>query len=571
MAAARRRATRRRRKLKRRIPPRASRYSRAVHPPDGAILVYRLLMRSAVKRWWAQVGPKALRLAKQIAKPEQERTDRDDDTRGNLGGNSGAVAGWVGEKIGKVADQVQRHSDGEFGRIGIRLEKAAPSVAKLVPGFRKDNVALVKTMLDSEKSKLEQLLADGAGRRYESLAKDIEARFGITTRHAELIARDQTLKLNANITRQRMVDAGITTYVWTTAGDERVRELHDDLDGETFDFDDPPVTNEDGDTNNPGEDYQCRCVAFPVVPELGDDEETAGGDESPAEEPDAGGGSADAPDEAALADDAQPLAARADQFADALDREPHRAREILRDQVAKAMPQATSKDVAHGRPGAGKLSAGQMPGTANAYHDWDGSVVLQSGVKNRLERGARLLASGGFDEAFKNADPWGMTLSAQARYGAKLDAVDALRTAVHEEVHGFSRVSPYSYSGVGRILEEVGTELTARDIVASLSENIAGNASVREGLGFGSYHPDIDAVTEIVKKHAGVDEKAAHALIRKAHRDGACKAAPPFNSALEHLGDFVTGLDLPTEQAKAIHRGLLDLTYPNSDTRLPAG
>jgi SPP1 gp7 family putative phage head morphogenesis protein len=570
MAAARRRAPRRRLKLKRRIPPRAARYARSVRPPDGPILAYRLLMRSAVKRWWATVGPKALRLAKQIAKPDEEHADASEDSHDvHLGGDdSGAVASWIGQKIGKVADQVQRHSDGEFKRIGISLEKSAPGVAKLVPGFRSENVGLVSTMLDSEKAKLEKLLTDGAGRRYESLAKDIEARFGITTRHAELIARDQTLKLNANITRQRMVDAGITTYVWTTAGDERVREMHDELDGETFEFDDPPVTNNDGDTNNPGEDYQCRCVPFPVIPELGDDEEQP--EQEPEDQPDA------TPDEEPAApepevEEVEPLVAKAEELSKAMASKPARAREILREQISKAMPGATSKDTTLKRSGAGMLSAGDMPPGARAYHDWNGDIVLQASVKERAEHGARILATGGYDEAFKNAQLSKLTSVEAARFGTKLNALDALRTTVHEEVHGYSRVTPYSYGGVGRLLEEVGTELTARDIVSSLSPNIAENEFVRTGTAFGSYHSDIDAVTEIVKKHAGVGEKEAHALIREAHRDAICAPGSPLQSAIEHLNDFVTGLDLPVQQRKAIHRGLLDLVFPDADARLPSG
>jgi hypothetical protein len=67
-----------------------------------------------------------------------------------------------------------------------------------------------------------------------------------------------------------------------------VRERHAELDGERFRWDDPPVTNEDGDENHPGEDYQCRCTAYPVLPELGDEsapEPDAGGESPPRDPP----------------------------------------------------------------------------------------------------------------------------------------------------------------------------------------------------------------------------------------------------------------------------------------------
>lgn len=234
--------------------------------------VYQTALRGLVSDWWDKISPKALKRAEAIAKPIEARAE-ESESEDALGDYSGlAEAPDFVNKIDAAAEAIGKHSDREFKRIGIKLSKSDPGVSKLIPSFRKDNVALVKSMLESEQKTLAQLLADGAGRRVESLKSDIEDRFGITSSHAELIARDQTLKLNADVSHERMQRAGITQFVWTTAGDERVRPMHDDLDGETFDFDSPPVTNEDGDTNLPGEDFQCRCVSFAVVEELdGDD------------------------------------------------------------------------------------------------------------------------------------------------------------------------------------------------------------------------------------------------------------------------------------------------------------
>lgn len=238
-------------------------------------------MRKLVVKWWAKVAPQAYRKAKKIAQPEAvhtdaEETDEADEADAALTDySSEADASWFAKGIDNVSADVDRHSTSELTRIGVKLSKKAsiklqPAIAKMLPTWRRENVDLVRTMFGKEKTKLEQLLADGAGRRFESLARDIEDRFGITTRHAELIARDQTNKLSGRISHERMAAAGIVSFVWTTAGDERVREMHNDLDGEQFDFDDPPETNEDGDRNLPSEDYQCRCVSYPVLPELDD-------------------------------------------------------------------------------------------------------------------------------------------------------------------------------------------------------------------------------------------------------------------------------------------------------------
>jgi SPP1 gp7 family putative phage head morphogenesis protein len=171
-------------------------------------------------------------------------------------------------------------SQAEFARIGIKLRSAEPSLGAVMDEFRRTNVERITGMLDDQLDKFENILREGEGRRVESLAKDFENQLDITENRARLIARDQVLTLNAQVNQTRAEAAGITRYIWTTAGDERVRGnpsglwpdgMHFDLDGEEFDFDDPPVTNDDGDTNNPGEDYQCRCTAFPIIPAFEDD------------------------------------------------------------------------------------------------------------------------------------------------------------------------------------------------------------------------------------------------------------------------------------------------------------
>jgi SPP1 gp7 family putative phage head morphogenesis protein len=278
MPAARRRQARQpRRKLRRKLP-RAARYAKAIQPPDGAALRYRMAMRQLVAQWWKKAGPQALALAKRIAKADNERTDAEDEAGESVDGNlsdysSAADADWFTKRVNGVAADVARHSDAQFKRIGIKLKDSAPGVAKYVPKWRKENVALTRTMFKSEQRKLEQLLQDGAGRRVESLSRDIEERFDITKRHADTIARSQANRLNSQISHGRMQSAGITTAIWTCAGDERVRESHDQMDGVEFELNDPPTV--DDEAVLPGEPINCRCVSFPVLPELdaGDDNE----------------------------------------------------------------------------------------------------------------------------------------------------------------------------------------------------------------------------------------------------------------------------------------------------------
>lgn len=88
-------------------------------------------------------------------------------------------------------------------------------------------------------------------------------RMDVSDSRAKLIARDQVSKLNGQLTEERQTDLGVESYIWRTVGDERVRDEHEQNDGETFEWSSPPP-----ETGHPGEDYQCRCWAEPILPEF---------------------------------------------------------------------------------------------------------------------------------------------------------------------------------------------------------------------------------------------------------------------------------------------------------------
>lgn len=112
-----------------------------------------------------------------------------------------------------------------------------------------------------------ELTEAGPGVRVESIAQRIQEETEVTESRAALIARDQVLKLNADVTEAQHVAAGITEYVWSTSSDERVRKSHRDLDGQRFKYSEPPIVDvRTGRRENPGRDFQCRCVAVPVLP-----------------------------------------------------------------------------------------------------------------------------------------------------------------------------------------------------------------------------------------------------------------------------------------------------------------
>lgn len=163
-------------------------------------------------------------------------------------------------------------------QVGIDLKHGSPELAHHIDTFRRANVQLITSVQNDMLDQVSDVVGEAfdAGTRVEVLKRRVQERFDVSESRAALIARDQTLKLNANITQQRQQDAGVTRYKWSTSRDERVRgnpsgkypdttDNHFRLEGTVQSWDKPPVVDTaTGRTAHPGEDYQCRCVAIPI-------------------------------------------------------------------------------------------------------------------------------------------------------------------------------------------------------------------------------------------------------------------------------------------------------------------
>ncbi len=104
------------------------------------------------------------------------------------------------------------------------------------------------------------------GFRAENLIADIQAEKKVSYNKAKFLAKQETSLMVSKYRQVRYEDAGINRYMWSTSRDQRVRHDHRELQGKIFRFDQPPVTDKNtGARNNPGEDFNCRCVAIPVL------------------------------------------------------------------------------------------------------------------------------------------------------------------------------------------------------------------------------------------------------------------------------------------------------------------
>ena len=128
------------------------------------------------------------------------------------------------------------------------------------------NLYIKNWEIESIKRLRERVLANTfIGNRAESLVNIIEHDFGMSENKAKFLARQETALLMSQFREERFKSAGVQKYRWSTSGDSRVRERHRELNGKVFTWDNPPIIDEQGHRGHPGQDFNCRCIAIPLV------------------------------------------------------------------------------------------------------------------------------------------------------------------------------------------------------------------------------------------------------------------------------------------------------------------
>ena len=246
--------------------------------PDGlrrdyykAILPF---ARQAAKAF-ARVKPEVLRQLADFRKEQQGKTDgaRMDampaSTKKLLAGAQAKAAKAldqtelfaVAEKFGTATTKFQREQLDKQVQAAISVPYSAieKPTRDRVPAFAKENVDLIKTVPERYFGRIQDAVqaAYESGESVDTLIDRLQDIDDISDNDAARIARDQIGKLNGQVNADRQQALGATRFVWRTMNDERVRDEHAELEGETFDWDDPP---EEG---IPGEPIQCRCYAEP--------------------------------------------------------------------------------------------------------------------------------------------------------------------------------------------------------------------------------------------------------------------------------------------------------------------
>lgn len=134
----------------------------------------------------------------------------------------------------------------------------------------KTNVGLIKSIPAEYHQRIQQavLRSISAGNfGSHTLREELEKISGVTRERADLIAVDQTRKVNTAMNEERMDAAGLEEFEWIhSGGGKHPRPLHVEYDGRIFKLKDPPVIDErTGEKGLPGQLINCRCKMRPIL------------------------------------------------------------------------------------------------------------------------------------------------------------------------------------------------------------------------------------------------------------------------------------------------------------------
>jgi SPP1 gp7 family putative phage head morphogenesis protein len=179
--------------------------------------------------------------------------------------------------VERMLNQVSRDSKSS---VGTSLKELAGGLTIKVPEMPAglhdkmiaatvENVSLIKTIPAQYHRKIEGAVMRSieAGGDNQALFDDIKHFGDVTPSRAKLIANDQVRKASSAFNNERMQAAGIKQWRWLHSGGSAVpRQMHLDLDGQIFNYDDePPIIDPDGTRGYPGFLIHCKCVQVPVV------------------------------------------------------------------------------------------------------------------------------------------------------------------------------------------------------------------------------------------------------------------------------------------------------------------
>ena len=181
-----------------------------------------------------------------------------------------------------LTGRILRHHDLAFRTV---LDKAGfsvrfqmtPTMVEAMDEKVRDNVDLIKSIPRQHLDEVEAMTRESIskGRNMKEYTEQLQHRFGVAKKRAELIARDQNNKASALFHKVRQLGLGLDKAAWAhTAASKVPRPEHEEWGAEekVYDVAQGMWSDEDGEFVWPGTAINCGCTDRTIIPGYDDEE-----------------------------------------------------------------------------------------------------------------------------------------------------------------------------------------------------------------------------------------------------------------------------------------------------------
>lgn len=160
-----------------------------------------------------------------------------------------------------------------FNQLGLKSSLTKEEIKNLADDYNKNQSLNIKNWNPEQITRLRDKLSEAYNSGNfgdKNLIEILQIEFEVTKNKAKFLARQETSLFLSKYRREKSLSAGLRKYKWSAiggkSGDGRTRDRHKELHGKVFTFGEPPIVDaKTGRRAEPGEDFNCRCVAIPVM------------------------------------------------------------------------------------------------------------------------------------------------------------------------------------------------------------------------------------------------------------------------------------------------------------------
>lgn len=176
----------------------------------------------------------------------------------------------ISDLFSRTIFKVEEDFQSSIRNITVAPKLTKEMQAKIATEYNNNMELYIKDWTEKEIKNLRAKIAERSksGMRYEGVIKYIQHSYGVSLNKAKFLARQETSLFMSKFAETRYRDAGSEEYEWQCvigSPNHPVRPMHKKLDRTRQRWDNPPITDENGNRNHPGCDYNCRCKARPIV------------------------------------------------------------------------------------------------------------------------------------------------------------------------------------------------------------------------------------------------------------------------------------------------------------------